>query len=380
MELPKPKINIFSPNFFPVLMFSVVFAILFAAPLIPEYWRGFAVIGTYFVLIGAMLANQIIVKLRVMSYKHIKAIIRVQNGAAEEVHLFLPPNADNLSVEHVQIKESEVTVHKVDDNGNPTNENVKIKKNNDLYFMKLHMAAPVSFAQYKDVTDILAASRKMFDETFAFKPRRKCAEWQGNELYVDHPFSDVATCYLADFAHSDFGKDVPILYIKEAGGFWNEIDNPKTNQNEGLSKELSTNNVKSKEDLHGIGLEGAIATLQAENVSLMLENEVVDGQVQGIKKIPTSAEKAGIELVEVALSAEHTFANVLKLFRGKPNYVPIILAMAVVGVLGLWAYSDPQALAETKAYVMAYWPVALLIIVGGGLFVWWVYKKTRRLR
>jgi hypothetical protein len=377
VEIPRIKFNVFSPNIFPFIIMLSLFGVIFATPYMPEVVRPYVVFVVLFAMMGGMALVQFWMQYVPRGYKHIGATIRDLNGIAlKDEHFYIGPESDNLTIKHFEIKDFKELIKTKDKEGNnvyPTAELEAWFKNNITkgfkYVFRLKLVTPISVGQFKNRKEVLVCSPKSFDDTFKFMPRDKAAVWADSEIWANHPASDHVTFYLDDIPHSDYGEEVPVLLVKEAGGAWDDyhdrgkslFDDPMYTQ--GMTGLLASNRI-----------------LQHQYTHAEQKSEVQSSQIKGFMDKSVDIGKAVGETVEAVFAMKQTVEGAHKLIKPSSGWLGIVLLLGVVAVASV-AYigtSSPTTMAVLQAYWAAYWWLFLLIGVGALYLLWHFRRRIRR--
>jgi hypothetical protein len=359
--------SILSANVFPMVLMISMFGSIFASPLLPTPWNTYIIPLTMFVMIGGMVIFQVYMQFVPRSYKHIHMTIRDLNGVSgEDQHCFIPASTDSLSVQPLPedcftTKKRKKPALALTENGNRKT----FLLPEGIYPFIIRPINPLNFCKWQNISEYIVLSMKPFEDSFTFMPRKKAAMWKDSEVFTDHPASESATFYLLPYHHNVLGQIVPVLFLKECGGAWDEWDEKGGNSEWDSAKtggEVAT-------------LISAIGALQEENVRLNLENKVYDQQVKGLEKLPEKLEEATYRQIEAAAKATGSIEGAYQHFRPTKGITALVAVGIIIAFLYFTVVSDPVKMAYLKAYMDAYWAPILIVAIAllGG--VWYLNRR-----
>ena len=186
-----------NPNFQAAVMLGVLLAGMVASEYLPysRTVRGLVVFGLYIAIFGVMVTQQLYLQWKYSAFKHIKANIRLPAGNTIERDIFLPPETESARLKEMELEDG-------------------------WKGFVLNLKNEIKMGPYNTKQIILISPMK-FDDTFMFRPRYKAAYVNG--VPISHPASDIATLYMYPLPHKDHDKEIPILFVVEAGGMFPKL-------------------------------------------------------------------------------------------------------------------------------------------------------------
>jgi hypothetical protein len=372
MKLPNvtPQ-KLLGPNTFPIVMIGGLFVMVALAPMLPNDLGRYLVVIFLILLLGGFATNNMIQQYIPKNYLHMDAIFRNAEGRAGRVQqIFLPPDADDLTIEHFDAKEFKFDAKDI--NGNPIIRDGKavqktIKEERPFI---LRPEVPIDIGPFVGIKAfmVIPPNKMSFDECYKLGPRPKVAMFRESEIYTDHPFSDHVTYYVEGlYTHLDI--KMPVVRLIESGGRWDEWHSNDEKEKDGCSwAECAAGGM--------VALNTAYALKTRDLVRSDQKVEVLDSEVEGFQNEAIDVHKSVARTVDALHEREGSIDNVWKLLHNREQSY-ILLIIAIIGILGILYYlnNNPDAGQWVQYYIAMYWWVILIVL---GIVGYLLYRRMIR--
>ena len=340
------KESLMNQDFLPMLSMLVLFPMIFLVQYVPDPFKLVFVILIEGGMIGMMVGIHFYAMLAVSKYKHLDTTFRTIDGLAIEKHIYLSGSTESANLQERSLAETLDLLKKKAEKEGAEKEGKPFPDINnwkEWTTFRLKLIFSLTLPGFEKVEQLIVLSRKDFDNTFQFRPRKDAALWLGE--VVDHPSSDACTMYLYPHPHDEFQKKIPIAFIVETGGYHPDaiLDFPLDLPND-------------------VAVAAEVRELQEQNVRLDGENNILKSQLKGLTDLAFEMDEAVAERV-VAYGA---LQDDIRSGKNKSNIrmdITLLLALGLIVFAVIYFNMNPQASLMIQQVSIVYGPEIMIVLV-----------------